>query len=188
VVRFVTLATRAYYGALITEAGPGSPFTQRFFGGGQNLNRGYAPLQQGPKVGAAPNAQGFATVAVPIGGKGTMLFSGELRIRTDFILNHLGFVMFVDASRVDDLPSAPWTGAGLEIAPGLGLRYITPFGPVRLDVGWVLNPKDVLARAVTSSTGGVVVQPTVVSAFCHGQSNCINQTRWAYHLTLGEAF
>lgn len=188
VVRFVTLATRAYFGALVTEAGPGSPFTQRFFGGGQNLNRGYAPLQQGPKVGAAPNAAGFATVAVPIGGKGTLLVTGELRIRTDFLLNHLGFALFVDASRVDALPSAPWTGSGLEVAPGVGLRYITPFGPVRFDVGWVLNPKDVIALGSTSTTGAVVVLPTVVSAFCHGQANCINQTRWAYHLTLGEAF
>ena len=187
--RYLTLATRAQYGGLFNEGGSEtSPFTQRFFGGGQGYQRGYAPLQQGPKLGSKPNAAGFATDAVPVGGKSALLLSAELRLRADYLLNHLGFVAFVDASRIGDDPKQPWKG-GLEIAPGLGVRYITAFGPVRLDVAWLANPKDVTAQMSTDISGNIVVRDTRVSAFCpSSDGTCVHQARLAYHLTLGEAF
>ena len=187
--RYLTLATRAQYGGLFNESGGEStPFTQRFFGGGQGYQRGYAPLQQGPKLGSKPNDNGFASDAVPIGGKSALLLSAELRVRADYVLNHLGFVAFVDASRIGDDPKQPWKG-GLEIAPGLGIRYITAFGPVRLDVAYLANPKDVIAQMSTDASGNVVVKDTRVSAFCpSSDGTCVHQSRIAYHLTLGEAF
>ena len=200
--RIGVLALRVEYGGLFTETANGaSPFTQRFFFGGQNEQRGYQPLQQGPKIGADPclenNPPGctktlrYATTAVGIGGKAAALVSAELRIHADFILNHLGIVPFVDASNVTNDPKRPLEG-GLEVAPGLGLRYLTPFGPVRLDVAYLVRAKDVFTPAATAidSTGATVTMSrTRVSASCpDNTAGCIPLPRFAFHVSLGEAF
>jgi hypothetical protein len=101
-------------------------------------------------------------------------------------------VLFADASRITAAPSLPWQGP-LEIAPGVGLRYITPFGPLRFDVAYVLNPAQVIAPGAlfTDPSTGVqrAVADTPISANCNETTQaCIFQRRWAYHLTLGEAF
>ena len=197
--KLVVLAGRAQYGAIVLEGDSNSPATERFFGGGANSNRGYGANRQGPKYGANPTGfyptgdpalqlGGTYTQAVPAGGNGLLLVSGELRVHTDVILNHLMLVAFVDASRVTASWQAPWNG-GLEVAPGLGIRYITPFGPIRLDVGYLVNPKPQVAFNTQhlNVLGPLETQPTVVSASCDGVG-CINERRWAYHITLGEAF
>ncbi|MGE5049879.1 MAG: outer membrane protein assembly factor [Deltaproteobacteria bacterium] len=196
--RYAVLALRALYGGLFTTGD--SPFTQRFFLGGQNDMRGYSPLRQGPKLGVAACdpakstgcTQPFATQSVPIGGNAAVLFSAELRIHADYLLNHLGIVTFVDASRVGDDPRQPFSD-GLEVAPGVGLRYITPFGPIRFDVAWIANPKDVPTQPLKGKDANgndvTVTVPTRVSSFCSGKTaDCIHESRFAFHLTLGEAF
>jgi translocation and assembly module TamA len=185
--KYGILAGRVEYGALILE-GPNqdplaSPFTQRFFGGGQSFQRGYAPLQQGPKVGgtAASGNPQFYTGYIPIGGNGSALISAEARLYTDFVLKHTAFVVFADGSRITPKPTLPWQGV-LEVAPGIGLRYLTPFGPIRVDVAYVLNPQEQILP-----TAGNVQQTRVASA-CHQDPGCTRQAPWAYHITLGEAF
>jgi translocation and assembly module TamA len=185
--KYAVIALRATYGGLFTETAEGaSPFTQRFFLGGQNDQRGYAPLRQGPKVGACNGSDPtcpYARVGIPIGGKYEVLFSAELRLHADFILNHLGIVPFVDASRVQNDKNV--LSGGLEVSPGIGLRYITGFGPIRFDIAWVANPKDVVIPA----DGTVVLNNTTVSTVCHtSDPTCIHEARWAFHVTLGEAF
>src|SRR5207248_557655 len=108
--KYGILAGRAQYGALLLEGSDqdplASPFTQRFFGGGQSFQRGYAPLQQGPKVGGAVtagNPQYFSSY-IPIGGNGSTLLSVEARLYTDFFLKHTAFVIFTDASRITPKP------------------------------------------------------------------------------------
>lgn len=191
--KYAVLALRAEYGGLFTETAAGnSPFTQRFFFGGQNEQRGYSPLRQGPKVGASTcdptkgPCSGYADVGVPIGGKYAALFSAELRIHADYILHNLGIVPFVDASRVQDTRNV--FDGGLEFAPGLGFRYLTAFGPIRLDFGWIANPIDVYTPAVVSN-GTVVLKQTRVGVFCSKTDpRCIHEARFAFHVTLGEAF
>jgi translocation and assembly module TamA len=187
--RYAVLALRAMYGGLFTESMSGnSPFTQRFFFGGQSEQRGYSPLRQGPKLGACNENTPctYAQIGVPIGGRYAVLFSAELRIHADFLLNHLGIVPFVDASRVQNTRNV--LDGGLEFAPGLGLRYLTAFGPIRFDFAWLANPKDVFTPEVDKN-GAVVLQKTRVSAFCRsGDPTCIHESRWAIHVTLGEAF
>jgi len=197
----VVLAGRIDYGAILLPSGDKSPATERFFAGGANSNRGYGAYRQGPKYGAAPRgfsatgipgdvAGGTYSAAIPAGGNGLFLVSGEMRVRTDFIFKNLALVAFVDASKVTATAELPWQSV-LEVAPGIGVRYITPFGPIRVDVGYLLNPQDQLAvnRAV-SVFGPLVTQPTVVSAGCNEDKtmNCVYERRWAFHLTLGEAF
>ena len=208
VAPWLILAARAQYGALIIEGSDqnaqSSPFTQRFFGGGQSYQRGYASLGQGPKAGGSPSfgisGQPLGpgpvlsrwTTYAAIGGNGAALLSGELRIHTDFLLRHSAFVLFADASRITPNPSLPWEGR-LEVAPGIGLRYITPFGPVRVDVAYLLNPATVVAGAGTytdpTTLSQRLVAATPIGADCiEATQQCIYQRRWAYHITLGEAF
>ena len=200
--KYAVFAARAEYGGLFTETPPGpcvanlpcearSPFTQRFFFGGQNEQRGYAPLRQGPKIGSTDclkNCTGYATIGVPKGGKYALLFSAELRIHADYILNHLGVVPFVDASRVQDTKNV--LDGGLEVAPGLGLRYLTAFGPIRVDFAWLANPKDVkIPQVVAKDNTTVLLKETRDSVFCSKTDpRCIHESRWAFHVTLGEAF
>jgi translocation and assembly module TamA len=195
--KYAVLALRAAYGGLFTETASGaSPFTQRFYLGGQNEQRGYAGLQQGPKLGATPCTVGvtagcdqpYATETVPIGAKSAFLLSADLRVRADFIFRNLMIVPFIDASTWGDDPRHPFVN-GLEIAPGLGLRYITPFGPIRLDVAWLLKSRDVVTGALKDDQGNVVVAPTTVSPSCpDNKPGCIGFSRLAFHLSLGEAF
>jgi len=49
----------------------------------------------------------------------------------------LGGVLFTDAGQVWNAPSD--IGRQLLFSAGPGLRYDTPVGPIRLDVGWKLN-------------------------------------------------
>jgi surface antigen Omp85-like protein len=106
-------------------------------------------------------------------------------------LNHLGIVPFVDASRVsNDSWKNPLQHGPLEVAPGIGLRYITAFGPIRADVGYIVNPQTNFTQPGGADLNGKQVPlPTRISAFCSaGDRSCINQQRYAIHVTLGEAF
>jgi translocation and assembly module TamA len=190
--RFAVLAMRAEYGGLFSDISS-TPFQQRFFLGGQNDQRGYSGQRQGPKVGYSPCGSSspgcrepFATSSTPVGGTSAVLLSAELRIHADALLNHLGIVPFVDASSVADTPRRPFAG-GLEVAAGLGLRYLTAFGPLRLDFGWLVNPAEVITVPLTNppAPGGTVATP--VTVHCHDAS-CISESRWAIHVSLGEAF
>jgi hypothetical protein len=112
-------------------------------------------------------------------------------MHADFILNHLSVVPFVDVSNVGDDPKRPLAG-GVEVAPGLGLRYVTPFGPIRLDVAYLAIAKDqtAIGGPATDPTGARVTMPdTLVSAFCKATvAGCIHVPRLAFHVSLGEAF
>ncbi len=187
----MVFAARAQYGGLFLGSGQ-SPFTQRFFSGGQSSNRGFGAYGQGPQVGAEPNqiagplglaTQGYSTVAIPIGGNGFSLVSAEMRIHTDFILEHFSVVPFVDASSLTQDAQAPFTKP-LEVAPGLGFRYVTPFGPIRLDLAFLANPIDQTALSPAPQ-----VLPTPYSVHCHANGkSCILESRFQYHLSIGEAF
>ncbi|HYV64628.1 MAG TPA: BamA/TamA family outer membrane protein, partial [Myxococcales bacterium] len=192
---WLVLAGRTHFGALMLQGGNqdplASPFSQRFFGGGQGDQRGYAPLGQGPKAGGSPRpigpfadpGMGYFTTYAALGGNGTFLLSGELRFRTDFIFPHLGLVLFADASRITPKPSLPWEGR-LEVSQGIGVRYLTPFGPIRFDIAYLLNPQTVVARGSPGHSNDTPVGPDCIEA----TNQCIFQRRWAYHITLGEAF
>jgi translocation and assembly module TamA len=192
----VVAAGRAYFGALVQPPGTpatASPFQQRFFGGGYSGNRGFSPQGQSPRIGASFNRDGYATNSVPIGGNGDFLLSGELRIATDYILKNTAVVPFLDASRVTVDPALPFS-VPLELAPGLGIRYKTPFGPIRLDVGFLLHSFEVVAQPPLLP-GQVTplfpppLRPTPVSTGCNSSTGtCISQSRFAFHLALGEAY
>jgi translocation and assembly module TamA len=120
--------------------------------------------------------------AVPVGGDGLYEASTELR----FDVSHtIGLVAFVDAGVV---PIAPFKirAQDIAIAPGLGLRYFTLFGPIRLDFAYRLpsfGPDDGQLRLAPSQ---VVVNypPTTGSTFVSpGPTG-----RFDFQFSIGEAF
>ncbi|MFP5517225.1 MAG: BamA/TamA family outer membrane protein, partial [Alphaproteobacteria bacterium] len=66
----------------------------------------------------------------------------ELRIK---VTESIGVVPFVDAGTVYD-SAYPDFSEPLRVGAGLGLRYYTDFGPLRVDVGVPLNPASGDAR------------------------------------------
>ena len=97
------------------------PTDKRFFGGGGGSIRGYGYHRVGPV-----NAQNVA-----LGGRSLVELGTELRIR---ITETLGLVPFIDAGNVYNA-MLPVPSQSLLVGSGLGLRYYTAFGPLRLDVG-----------------------------------------------------
>ncbi len=101
------------------------PLIKRFFPGGPNSVRGY-PYQ---KLGPLDNS------GKPLGGEAAMEGSVELRFP---LVGDLGGVLFVDAGDAYENLSSDVTK--LRFTSGVGLRYHTPVGPLRLDFGYQLNP------------------------------------------------
>ena len=100
------------------------PPDQRFYAGGSGTVRGYKYQSVGPLF---PSNR-------PTGG--TSLGAATVEFRQRFG-ESLGAVMFVDAGQVGT-DSAPFTG-DLRLGAGVGARYYTPIGPIRLDVALPLT-------------------------------------------------
>jgi outer membrane protein insertion porin family len=112
------------------------PIRDRFFIGGRQTVRGFAENSIGPT----------GTSDDPLGGDLVMNANTELRFP---LLFGFGGVVFVDGGGVylEDTTGAPGSCLGCDSvslhdfrrAAGLGLRYITPVGPISLDYGFKLD-------------------------------------------------
>lgn len=100
------------------------PATRRFFAGGGGSVRGYAYQEISPY-----NAAGDAT-----GGRAYALGSFEARIA---VTDKIGIVPFLDIGSVTAANYPDFSD--MRMGAGLGLRYQTPFGPLRLDVAMPLD-------------------------------------------------
>ncbi len=103
------------------------PLSERFFAGGNTTVRGVAEDTLGTP-GTLVN--GFAT-----GGGSLMILNGELRYS---LWKSLAAVTFVDAGNVYELASK-FRPTDLQPAVGFGVRYKSPIGPIRVDLGFNLN-------------------------------------------------
>lgn len=104
------------------------PITKRFFAGGGGSVRGYEFQKAGPL-----DADGH-----PTGGRSVLETGFELRWR---VTDSIGVVPFVEGGNVYD-EQTPDFGEDLFWAAGLGFRYFTIAGPIRLDVAFPLNRRD----------------------------------------------
>ncbi len=114
------LAGRVALGSLDGASLLQLPADQRIYVGGGGTIRPYGYQLAGP---LAPNNQ-------PIGGKSSLVMNFEARIK---VTDTIGVVPFVDAGSYYET-SLPQFGQRLLYGVGLGLRYYTPFGPLRLDL------------------------------------------------------
>ena len=152
------------------------PLPERFFMGGGSSHRGFGLNQAGPRDWFT----GF-----PVGGSALFLNNLEVRFPTiavPYLHDNIGFTIFHDVGNVFATPQDMVSSLGrwhqphpeicqkddgnfgykkcnynyLSHAIGLGVRYQTPIGPLRLDFGYNLNPPffPSFTNIVTNSENG----------------------------------
>jgi len=121
------LAGRVGFGSVSGASLADIPATRRFYAGGGGSVRGYAYRTLSP-LGPLYNLTG---------GRSLFEASVEARIK---ITDTIGIVPFFDAGMAFE-SSFPDFKQDLQYAAGLGLRYYTPIGPIRLDVAAPLNAR-----------------------------------------------
>ncbi len=140
---------------LVTQAAVEDlPASQRFFGGGATTVRGFQLDRLGVEEILTP--EGLSR-----GGNGIVVLNVEVRrILTRLYGRDLGVVAFLDGGNVF-ARATDVDFTRLRAAPGFGLRYDSPLGPLRLDFGFKIRPKTFDGR---------------------------RENGWEYHLSIGEAF
>lgn len=127
------------------------PFHKRFFLGGATSVRGWGRFELSP----------LSTFGFPIGGLSMFEASTEARFP---VWGKVSAVAFVDAGTVG-LQAWQFNMGQMRYAVGPGLRYMTPVGPARIDLGFQLNPEP-----------GLLV---------NGKPET---RRWRVHFSIGQAF
>jgi outer membrane protein insertion porin family len=112
------------------------PLSERFYAGGDSTVRGFALDQLGVRhTPADPVHDTIDSGGVAIGGNGLIIFNAELRAP---IAHGFGVVGFVDTGNVFSRPADIDLGE-LRTAVGSGIRYKSPFGPIRFDLGFKVH-------------------------------------------------
>jgi translocation and assembly module TamA len=146
-VEWLTLALRAKYDQTFPAKGTDVPLPARFFGGGASDVRGFSSRSMGPIICESDDTLTTRSSAgqsacpkddrIYIGGDVSVLGTFEARF---YLPYNFGLVAFVDVGEVW-AARADVNFKALQVAVGPGLRYLTPFGPIRVDVGLLLtNP------------------------------------------------
>jgi outer membrane translocation and assembly module TamA len=110
------------------------PASERFFAGGDTSVRGFILDRLG-------TPETIDTDGFPIGGNALVIFNAELRAS---VRGGLGVVGFLDAGNVFARTSRIDLGQ-LRSAVGFGVRYKSPVGPIRFDLGFKLHRKEIAA-------------------------------------------
>jgi outer membrane protein insertion porin family/translocation and assembly module TamA len=161
--RWGVLATMARGGAIVAPGkvssvldplnvqNPNVPFFKRYFLGGSNSLRGWGRYEVSPL-----NSEGF-----PIGGLARLEIASEVRVP---IRGNFSGVLFAEGGNawpdVSDMDIKD-----LFYDAGAGVRYMTPIGPLRFDVGYQLTPIE-----------GLVIDGLPMTR------------RWRIHFSVGQAF
>ena len=190
----LTLSGRLRAGELLPWSGnpDDSAVVTRFYAGGSVSMRGFAdrrlsPLLLVPPPPSAPNAQ----VTVPIGGNGLVDGSFETRYSLTRTLRVAAFVDFgqVTHARLDAgaLPHVLW-------AVGVGVRLLTPVGPIRVDLARRLPFGNLPVLYQVDQTTGLIVPASYVpdnscfGLFGSGGATLVTDNMCVLHFAIGEAF
>nr|WP_244501556.1 autotransporter assembly complex family protein [Sphingomonas gellani] len=122
----VVLAARTRLGTILGAPREQIAPSRRFYAGGGASVRGYGYQSIGPRD---PDND-------PIGGRSLAEFSIEARVKA---FGNFGVVPFLDAGNIYTSPLPDMSG--LRFGTGIGVRYYSNFGPIRLDVGTPINPQ-----------------------------------------------
>lgn len=105
------------------------PIHERFFAGGSNSFRGARFDELGPKDPVSQK---------PVGGEALFLLNFELTFPLIPAIKDLSGTLFYDKGNVFE-KTTHFNLTALQDAVGIGIRYRTPLGPVRLELGWNLD-------------------------------------------------
>lgn len=190
---------------------------KRFYAGGSQSVRGYPEGQLGPRVLTVPaaklladdsaNAQCRAATITrcnpnssdfrdrdfeprPLGGN--RLVEGSLEYRFPIFGSIIG-ATFVDAAYLAQNTSPGLPRSKAAVTPGIGVRYLSPVGPVRVDVG--LDPETseklpvVTEDVANGGKGLVTLDASRVYSPTHGTGGLNSLlARLTLHLSIGEAY
>jgi len=125
-------------------AGSHVPQSELFYTGGGSTLRGFPLNSAGPQraVSVCSNPSDASTcsfIQVPTGGRELFILNSEFRIPVP-LKKGLGVVAFYDGGNVFEHVGFSDFRNNYSNTVGLGVRYATPIGPVRIDVGRNLNP------------------------------------------------
>ena len=152
------------------------PLPERFFSGGANSHRGFSENQAGPR----DLVTGF-----PVGGKAVMINGLELRL--PLVGDNLSGVLFHDAGNVyTKLSQISFRSHQRNLTDfnylvhtlGVGVRYRTPVGPIRVDVGY--SPNSPRFQGFQGTFQDLLFQRGIAT------QQRVNQ--FAFHFSLGQAF
>jgi translocation and assembly module TamA len=195
-----TFAGRLRLGALLTASGrpEDSAVTTRFYAGGSLSMRGFGIRRLSPLLLVRTTTG--ALVALPIGGNGIIEGSSPPPPPHADAVLMATFVDFGSVTRdrfpLNEIGRMSW-------AVGLGFRFLTPVGPLRVDLAFRLpvgRPPPLFREngdeITYNNAGGIATEGTETGA--NVDRNCFgfggNQNSWvhdglcAFHLSIGEAF
>lgn len=152
------------------------PLPERYYSGGSSTHRGFPENQAGPR----DLATGF-----PVGG--AALLTNNVELRFPLLGDNLGGVAFHDMGNVfSSLNNVTfrWKQPGVTEfdymvhAIGMGVRYRTPIGPVRLDLAYVPNSPSFFGFRGTREQ------------LINNQGEFVMQrlSRFQFHFSLGQTF
>ena len=123
----IVIAGRAKVASIVGAPVDNIALSRRIYAGGGGSVRGYSYQGIGPR-----NSDND-----PTGGASAVELSLEARVRTGMFGGALSIVPFVDAGAVgrDSMPGIQ----GMQFGAGIGVRYHTTFGPIRIDVATPIN-------------------------------------------------
>ena len=119
----ITIAARSRLGTITGATSSAIAPSRRFYSGGGGSVRGYGFQQIGPRDIAND----------PDGGRSVAEFALEARVR----FGPFGVVPFIDGGNIYSRALPDFSG--LRYGAGIGVRYHSSFGPIRIDVGTPLN-------------------------------------------------
>jgi len=152
------------------------PPDQRFYGGGPTSVRGYGRNELGPRVYVVSDTsdaaldlpataragekvwQGVSTA--PTGGNTTFIVNAELRMPSPILSQRTRLGLFVDGGQVWERGEELLDINGMRFTPGMGVRFSTPLGPVRIDAaynGYPLDRGPLLYQPPVGDSSAVVV-------------------------------
>lgn len=193
--RAFTLAARARAGELMPSSGDpdDTAVVTRFYTGGAFSMRGFNERRLSPLLLVTPEPTSGnpnpASYSVPVGGNG--LVDGSLELRYELSDSLIG-AAFVDFGQVTRDRLKPGDLKTMLIAVGVGLRYRTPVGPVRVDVG-VRLPVGTLPPLLVQDVNGVITElPYAQNKSCFGVGGSgggvVGDGLCVLHISIGEAF
>jgi outer membrane protein insertion porin family len=140
----IVFANSIRLGLAKAVAGSFVPTSQLFFSGGGTSLRGFPIDEAGPQrlvpfCGVLSGQSGCVNINVPVGGNQLFILNSEIRFPLK-IMKALGGVIFYDGGNVYSAINLNNFVNNYTNTIGVGLRYSTPIGPVRFDIGKNLNP------------------------------------------------